>query len=59
MHNTNSVKLKEFENEKQYNILHTAKRLFLNQGYRKTTIRQIVKEAVPQPGIFIFISPIN
>jgi len=57
MHNTNSVKLKEFENEKRYNILHTAKRLFLNQGYRKTTIRQIVKEAGTSTGNFYFYFP--
>lgn len=27
------------------NILNTAKRLFLEQGYKKTTIRQIVQES--------------
>ena len=57
MHNTTSVKLKENENEKRYNILHTAKRLFLNQGYRKTTIRQIVKEAGTSTGNFYFYFP--
>ncbi len=57
MHRANSVNLKEFENEKRYNILHTAKRLFLNQGYRKTTIRQIVKEAGTSTGNFYFYFP--
>ena len=57
MPSTIRVNRKEFENEKRSNILHTAKRLFLNQGYHKTTIRQIVKEANTSTGNFYFYFP--
>ena len=42
------------ENKKRNNILQTAKRLFLSQGYHKTTIRQIVNEAHTSTGNFYF-----
>jgi len=49
--------LEELDNDKRNNILRTAKRLFLNQGYDKTTIRQIVKEANTSTGNFYFYFP--
>ena len=57
MNSTSKVNRKKIENAKRYNILHTAKRLFLNQGYHKTTIRQIVKEADTSTGNFYFYFP--
>jgi len=42
---------------KRIDILSAAKRLFLCQGYHKTTIRQIVKEAKSSIGNFYFYFP--
>jgi len=54
MNNVIKENLKELDNDKRNNILRTAKRLFLNQGYNKTTIRQIIKEANTSTGNFYF-----
>jgi len=54
MHNVVREDLKVINNNMRYNIIHTAKQLFLKQGYQKTTIRQIVKEAKTSTGNFYF-----
>ena len=59
MYSIISVNLREFENEKRYNILYTAKWLFWTKGYPKTTIRQIVKEADTSTENFYFHNKIS
>jgi AcrR family transcriptional regulator len=57
MHNVVKKDLKNINNNMRYSIINTAKRLFLKQGYQKTTIRQIVKEANTSTGNFYFYFP--
>ncbi len=54
IHCTIMVKQKKSKNDKRNSILKSAKRLFLSQGYHKTTIRQIVNEAHTSTGNFYF-----
>lgn len=57
MHNVVKDNLRDINTNMRYNIINTAKRLFLKQGYQKTTIRQIVNEAKTSTGNFYFYFP--
>jgi AcrR family transcriptional regulator len=57
MHNVVKENLRDINTSMRYNIINTAKRLYLKQGYQKTTIRQIVKEAKTSTGNFYFYFP--
>jgi AcrR family transcriptional regulator len=62
MHNVAQPNLTRLDNDNldnkmRINILKAAKKLFLKNGYQKTTVRQIVKEAKTSTGNFYFYFP--